>query len=402
MLPALLHMRTRALLYTTLLLAVLALPGRGIILIGPDQSDNLLPPPDPSRWSHVGRLDNQFGARGTGLYLGNRYVLTANHVDLDVNLLHLNGVNYAKDNSFTPIQIGGVDLRLMRITTDPGLPALPLIGAGNSELNLASMMIGYGVGKGTVVPGQGWNWADNTTTLKRWGTNVTEAAYFTPPGGPTYVPTAFDLAAGLEEAQLTIVDSGCGLFQIHGGVWKLVGVGVDVDTLNQALYDHTPGTPGNQPDRSYFLPILPHRALLTGIRSGYTAWAAGFSPNPGAVGANPDGDAFTNLQEFAFGLDPLVANSAPLSISPTVVRGRPTTSIALGPMIFSGQFVRRDDFATAGLTYTFQSSADLVTWVDSIATPTVIADSGEYEIVAVSFSFPAGNKLFFRVAVTME
>ena len=79
-------------------------------------------------------------------------MVTANHIDADINVVFLNGTKYDKDESFEPIAIKGTDMRVMRITTDPGLPPLPLIALVDMELNKPCTMIGYGVGKGAEVP----------------------------------------------------------------------------------------------------------------------------------------------------------------------------------------------------------------------------------------------------------
>jgi hypothetical protein len=212
-------------------------------------------------------MENKFGARASGVYIGNRYVLTANHIDADINVVHLNGTNYAKDESFQPVVLQGTDLRVMRIMKDPGLPPLPLIGAAESEFNKPCTMIGYGVGKGTEVPNQGWNWGEDPTRLKRWATNTTLARYKTDPQSHvTYIQTAFDMAAGPQTGQITGGDSGCGLFENLGGVWKLVGIGADVDVDNKALYDKDPAAPGNQPDHSYFVSVRQFAAQINRIR----------------------------------------------------------------------------------------------------------------------------------------
>jgi hypothetical protein len=261
-------MKTRALFPIVFALAAFARPLLGIIVINPDEKECLAEPPDGSPWKYVARMDNKFGARGSGVYLGNRYVLTANHVDADINLVHLNGTNYAKDESFPPVILKGTDLRVMRITQDPGLPALALIGAAESEFNKPCTLIGYGAGKGTEVPHQGWNWGDDPTRLKRWATNTTLAGYKTDPQSHiTYVQTTFDIAAGPTTGQITIGDSGCGLFEKLGGVWKLVGIGADVDVDKMALYDKDLATPGNQPDHSYFVSIRQFVAQISRIRS---------------------------------------------------------------------------------------------------------------------------------------
>jgi hypothetical protein len=69
---------------------------------------------------------------------------------------------------------------------------------------------------------------------------------------------------------------------------------------------------------------------------------------------------------------------------------------------FRALFVRRNDYAASGLTYTPQFSAILNTWQDSATVPTVLADDGTYQIVSVPYpSFIAGKKArFFRISVT--
>jgi len=63
---------------------------------------------------------------------------------------------------------------------------------------------------------------------------------------------------------------------------------------------------------------------------------------------------------------------------------------------FRGLFVRRVDYAVAGLTYTVQFSPDLITWQDSTATPAVLATDGTHQIVSVPYpAFIAGKKARF-------
>lgn len=246
-------MKVRAHLLFVFGLAVLIRPAHGVIVIGSDESANDVAPSSGAPWNYVGRLDDHFGARASGVYLGNRYVLTANHVDNDMNNVFLDGVNYAVDTAFTPVTFANADLRLIRIVSDPGLPSLHLAGTTDSTFNQPATMIGWGVGKGTAIPDQGWNWADDTTRIERWGTSVTLGNYKTDPvSGFTYLQTTFDITTGVNTGQLTGGDSGGGLFEDIGGTWTLVGINSDVDTDNEALYDQDPLTAGNQPDHSYF------------------------------------------------------------------------------------------------------------------------------------------------------
>lgn len=261
-------MKIRALLSAVLVMTALARPSSGIVVINPDERECLAQPTDGSPWKYVARLENKFGPRATGVYLGNRYILTANHVDKDMIVVHLNGQNYTPDPNFTPVPFQGTDLRMLRIKEDPGLPPLRLIGPAESEFNKPCVMIGYGLGKGAPVPNQGWQWSDDASRLKRWATSTTLKGYKTDPQSHIiYVQTSFDIAAGPRTGQLASGDSGCGLFVNFDGVWKLVGIGADVDTDKMALYDQDPKTPGNQPDRSSFVAIHHWISQINRIRS---------------------------------------------------------------------------------------------------------------------------------------
>ena len=75
-----------------MLLLALALlvsaPADALVFISGDGQGNTTPPPDDPGWDHVGRVS---GLNGT--YLGNGWVLTANHVS--VNPVTLGGVAHA-------------------------------------------------------------------------------------------------------------------------------------------------------------------------------------------------------------------------------------------------------------------------------------------------------------------
>jgi hypothetical protein len=254
--------KLRVLFVAALALAGFVRPVLGIVVVDADERACLVAPPNGAPWNYVARLDTKSGPTASGIYLGNRCVLTANHVAKDISLVQLNGTNYAVDETFKPVAIEGTDMRVLRITTDPGLPPLPLIGLAESEFEKPCVIIGWGVGKGTAIPGQGWNWGDDQTRKKRWATNSTKAKYyFNPENHVSYIETTFDRAAGPSTGQLAVGDSGCGLFEKLDGVWKLVGIGSFIDSdNNKAFYDKGPGTPGHQSEHSYFAPV--HRYVL--------------------------------------------------------------------------------------------------------------------------------------------
>jgi hypothetical protein len=156
----------------------------------------------------------------------------------------------------------------------------------------------------------------------------------------------------------------------------------------------------------------PFTISLTGTgQTVFTAWAGAnnVANDPTVVGTN----GLTNLMNFAFGLNPNGAGSGVLVFNGTFgaggtigAYGQPIT--ALEPIAngvdFRALYVRLDNYATAGVTYATQFSADLNTWSTSTATPVILADDGTYQIVSVPYPpFIGGQKArFFRVSLTLS
>ncbi|MEI6605401.1 MAG: choice-of-anchor D domain-containing protein, partial [Verrucomicrobiota bacterium] len=159
----------------------------------------------------------------------------------------------------------------------------------------------------------------------------------------------------------------------------------------------------------------------SGLRSATLSWATNdfynspfnFSIQGTGVSStgDDDGDGVANLLEFAFGTHSADPNSGPGSLRYSGTFGGGGTITATGQPITRIEngsdcrvlFVRRTDYLTAGLTYTPQFSGDLTTWQDSSTEPTVLADDGTQQVVAVSY--PAGSiadkpARFARIGVT--
>ncbi len=135
-----------------------------------------------------------------------------------------------------------------------------------------------------------------------------------------------------------------------------------------------------------------------------------------ALTSNPDGDNLTNLQEFAFGMDPTTAVTGSLAYmldGDVTKAGSPIAQnfAATGQAAdFRAVFARRKDHVAAAITYTVQFSADLKVWTVSADSPTRQSNAnsaGDIEVVSVPF--PASVPLettgtaapkFFRVGVS--
>ncbi len=147
----------------------------------------------------------------------------------------------------------------------------------------------------------------------------------------------------------------------------------------------------------------------TAFEEAFNAWATvyGVPKDPQVLGAS----GIKNLLNFAFGVTP-VAGGGGLQYSGTFAGSGTITAtgqpIAVREARTNGVdrralFVRRTAFATLGVAYVVQLSADLNIWIDNNVAPMVLADNGTNQIVSVSFPPNVGAKeaWYFRVRVTL-
>jgi alpha-tubulin suppressor-like RCC1 family protein len=144
------------------------------------------------------------------------------------------------------------------------------------------------------------------------------------------------------------------------------------------------------------------------------SWAEANSLPPEQSGLNddPDSDGKTNFEEFAFGTNPSSGSSGSneLQFSGTFAsgtlqgNGQPVVKFESVPTgtDFRALFIRRVDHASAGLIYTARFSANMMTWQNSVITPSVLATNGSYQVVSVPYPFFIGGKKarFFQMSVT--
>ena len=140
----------------------------------------------------------------------------------------------------------------------------------------------------------------------------------------------------------------------------------------------------------------------------YATWAAahGLTGVRSGMGDNFDSDGLNNFEEMAFGTDPTLANGGVITLNGLSIsqHGKPTTWLqnTANGVDYRVLFGRRKDYGAAGLTYTVQFSADLVTWQTSAEIPTVVASDAEIEAVTVPFPVPMNGRKTrsFRVLVS--
>jgi hypothetical protein len=160
---------------------------------------------------------------------------------------------------------------------------------------------------------------------------------------------------------------------------------------------------GNTGTATFKVTVTP----LTAVESWRYQYFGTASPM-GAAGnlSDPDGDGTANVLELGFGTDPTLAGGAELEYAGTFAGGGTIVRRGLPRTLAEGSdvravFMRRGDFAAAGLSYEVEFSAGLGSWQTSAATPAVLADDGTWQIVAVPFPGLVNGEpaRFFRVRV---
>lgn len=244
-----------ALMATIVLLGAFSCPNaaRAVIIDTFSGAGNTSAPADDPGWANVG-----LRGIGTGVYLGDRWVLTAAHVG--PGDIVLSGTTYSAqagsmltlNNAFDPTQNDPADLILYRLTTDPGLPFLS-IASSQLATNAGVTMIGNGRNRGafktwsinqSTTP---WTWTESSTNAAaagyayestramRWGTNaISDATWVQYNIGTQQNPDLRDVRSLVTtfnysgfystEAQATTGDSGGGVFYKNGSNWELAGI----------------------------------------------------------------------------------------------------------------------------------------------------------------------------------
>jgi hypothetical protein len=252
-----------------------------LLLFGFDNYTNTTAPEGVDLpWDSAARVANFNGVSasspaGSAVHLGWGYMLTANHV---ANRSHVSfdGITwYARDTSFTPVQVAaGVDLKIFRLTETPQVSAVVLHSGGGENNNLG-YHIGWGRGRanddhiGENVQAFG----DDSTIAKRWGTNVVKAVQQT---SWTVSSTSYTQqtlvnvlgnSEGSNEAALATYDSGSPFFQVINNTIVLSGIGgaITQQTAGSATFGADRLTGANQGDRNYLIQIGPYSDAIMAI-----------------------------------------------------------------------------------------------------------------------------------------
>jgi hypothetical protein len=125
--------------------------------------------------------------------------------------------------------IGGTDLRIYQVTGSSFTDYAPLY-TDATEVGKTAVVIGRGGPRGISlsVSGEPKGWlTGGSDGVARWGINTIEGNYIN--GSADLLYADFNAISGVNEAHLSVGDSGGSLFVNDGGIWKLAGINYAVD-----------------------------------------------------------------------------------------------------------------------------------------------------------------------------
>lgn len=265
----------------------------GLILWNKDNSANQSDPGGGLPWDSVGRVAGSdlslASSTGSAIYLGNGFMLTANHVTLTSAQVVTFGGNttFSIDMTYnggtgSKQVAAGVDLKVFKLTSLPSVTAVNL-DPGVAQVASATL-VGYGVGRLESAPlaSSPVTWGSNgtnnlDTVAKRWGVNVPRQLVtisYSGGGGP-YSYTSIRSVAGSSsgspaglgdsEASLTLIDSGSAMFQNISGTWYLIGVGATADSQSGSettTFGNDTVSGGSHGDDNYHVSVATYRTQI--------------------------------------------------------------------------------------------------------------------------------------------
>lgn len=295
--------------FVAVVAVVAALPARAVVIQTPTGTGNTTPPADDPGFANVGRSANGLGS---AIYLGEGWVLTANHVG-GGGIVLPSGTFFQKAGSGFSLMTGTsfADLYMYQLQTTPtGLPTLA-ISSSMPGVGTPVTMIGAGLDRGAftqwnvntntgtnpwiwTVTGSGGNAAGYGTLLDsratRWGTNnvsqndVLRQEYWGLGTNDFYLTkslvTRFDQAPGTTEAQAVLRDSGGAVFTKTSGQWRLTGMIFSVAGFSGQPNPAFHAVFGNETfiaDLSFYRPqivaVVPEPSAAALVAGGVGAWA---------------------------------------------------------------------------------------------------------------------------------
>ncbi len=203
-------------------------------------------------WDYVGLAGD-----ASGVYLGNGWVLTADHVDISNLTYVLGGVSYQIiSSSISSLKNSTADLSVFQITSSSGLPSLPKLTISSFAPVVDQtevVLVGFG---------------NTGTKVESWGMNVVTGANQTVAiTNTTWVSTDFSTTLGsvntgsgtyTNAASVVNGDSGGAAFYYNSFThkWELMGI---MEAVNG--------------DTSYMIQLSQYKSLITAAVPEPSTWA---------------------------------------------------------------------------------------------------------------------------------
>jgi hypothetical protein len=270
----------RRLILAAALLLAAQLPASAIVFWNLGNNANQTNPGSGAPWNSVAKVVNSDNSSlsGSAVYLGNGFMLTANHVTVDSNFSRITfdntnffGIDPSFGNYGTQVS-AGVDMKVIKLTLNPaGVNAVTLLTTPD-ELIAPATVVGWGKGRDPAVPLASTNvtWGDDSTATKRWGLNEPKFIGSEPydylgtiagASGPGFVPGGL----GDAEASVALYDSGSGLFQEINSVWYLIGITTSTDDGGSTDFGIDSVALAERGDRDYFARISSYDEQITAL-----------------------------------------------------------------------------------------------------------------------------------------
>ena len=256
------------------------LPASAIVFWNLGNDANQADPGTGAPWGSVAKVVNSDNSSlsGSAVYLGNGFLLTANHVTVNSNFSQVTFDNtnfFSIDPNFGTYgtQVApGVDMKVIKLTLNPaGVNAVTLLAAPD-ELVAPATLVGWGQGRDPSVPLASTNvtWGDDSTATKRWGLNEPKFLGSVPydylgtiagASGPGFVPGGL----GDAEASVALYDSGSGLFQEIDSTWYLIGITTSTEDGGSTDFGIDSSASAERGDADYFARISSYDEQITAL-----------------------------------------------------------------------------------------------------------------------------------------
>jgi fibronectin type 3 domain-containing protein len=294
---------------------------------------------------------------------------------------------------------GNVSLNWTGSTGASGYTIKRSTTSGSGYANLATGVTGTTFKDSTVVNGTTYYYVVVSTNTNS-GSNNSAEVNATPVAPPT-APTGLTATPGNTTVTLNwSAVSGAATYSVLRSSTSGSGYATVAIALGNNTYTDTGLTNGS----TYYYVVSatnaggasPNSAEVSAVPAQSLAqWTAAYFPgvsDPNVIGpaADPDGDGLSNLVEYLLGTNPAVPDSAGAAMS--------SAADGSGNLVLTFRVSKN----LTGVTYSVQSSTDLVNWTDTGVTPTVQSDQGAYYIMQAVVPLGSNSKLLLRLNVTSQ